>query len=113
MNYISTRGRAGRHSFEDVLLAGLAGDGGLFLPEVWPSFAPGFLESLAGRPYEDVAVEVMLPFLGGAIGREDFTRLVRDAYARFAHKAVTPLVQLDQKTWLLELFHGPTLAFKD
>ncbi len=113
MNYISTRGRAGHHSFEDVLLAGLAGDGGLFVPDVWPSFPTGFLESLAGRPYEDVAVEVMLPFLGGAIGREDFTRLVHDAYARFAHKAVTPLVQLDQKTWLMELFHGPTLAFKD
>ena len=113
MNYISTRGRSGLHSFEDVLLAGLAGDGGLFVPDVWPSFAPGFLESLAGRPYEDVAVEVMLPFLGGAISREDFTVLVRDAYSRFAHKAVTPLVQLDQKTWLMELFHGPTLAFKD
>lgn len=113
MNYISTRGQAGVHSFEDVLLAGLAPDGGLFVPETWPSFAPGFLESLAGKPYEDAAVEIMLPFLGDAISREDFTALVRDAYARFAHKAVTPLIQLDQQTWLMELFHGPTLAFKD
>jgi threonine synthase len=113
MNYISTRGQTGVHSFEDVLLAGLAPDGGLFVPETWPSFAPGFLESLAGKSYEDAAVEIMLPFLGDAISREDFTALVRDAYARFAHKAVTPLIQLDQQTWLMELFHGPTLAFKD
>ena len=71
MNYISTRGQAGTHSFEDVLLAGLANDGGLFVPETWPTFAPGFLESLSGKPYEEVAVEVMLPFLGDAISRED------------------------------------------
>ncbi len=64
MNYISTRGRAGVRSFEDVLLAGLASDGGLFVPETWPSFAPGFLEGLAGKSYQEVAVEVMLPFLG-------------------------------------------------
>ena len=113
MNYISTRGEGGVHSFEDVLLAGLAHDGGLFVPQSWPHFAPGFLESLNGKPYEEVAVAVMLPFLGDAISREEFTILVRDAYARFAHKAVTPLIQLDQKTWLMELFHGPTLAFKD
>lgn len=113
MKYVSTRGRSGALSFEDVLLAGLAPDGGLFVPEVWPTFPPSFFESLAGRPYEDAAVEIMLPFLGGAIDREDFTALVHEAYARFAHKAVTPLIELDQKTWLLELFHGPTLAFKD
>jgi threonine synthase len=113
MNYISTRGKSGRHSFEDVLLAGLAPDGGLFVPERWPQFGPDVFARLAGRPYAEVAVEVMLPFLGDAISQEDFTALVRDAYGRFAHQAVTPLVQLDQQTWLLELFHGPTLAFKD
>jgi threonine synthase len=113
MNYISTRGRSGVHSFEDVLLAGLAPDGGLFVPETWPTFAPGFLDSLAGKSYQDAAVEIMLPFLGDTISREDFTALVGEAYARFAHKAVTPLIQLDQRTWLMELFHGPTLAFKD
>ncbi len=113
MKYVSTRGQSGSHSFEDVLLTGLAPDGGLFVPETWPTFAPGFLESLAGKPYEDAAVEIMLPFLGDAVSREEFTGLVRDAYARFAHRAVTPLIQLDQKTWLMELFHGPTLAFKD
>ena len=113
MNYVSTRGKAGVHGFEDVLLTGLAGDGGLFVPETWPAFAPGLLESLAGMPYQLAAVEVMLPFLGDAIGRNEFAGLVRAAYARFDHKAVTPLVQFDQRTWLMELFHGPTLAFKD
>jgi threonine synthase len=111
--YISTRGNAGRKSFEDVLLAGLAPDGGLFVPETWPQFAPGFLESLAGMDYAEAAVEIMLPFLGGAIDRDSFAELARESYARFNHQAVTPLIQLDQRTWLLELFHGPTLAFKD
>jgi threonine synthase len=113
MKYVSTRGKSGSRSFEDVLLAGLANDGGLFVPETWPTFAPGFLESLAGKSYQEVAVEVMLPFLGNSITRAEFTLLVDAAYARFAHQAITPLIQLDQKTWLMELFQGPTLAFKD
>jgi threonine synthase len=113
MNYVSTRGGAGRRGFEAVLLAGLAEDGGLFVPEQWPEFAPGFLESLAGVPYADAAAEIMLPFLGGTIDRDDFIALSRTAYGRFDHAAITPLVQIDQRHWLLELFHGPTLAFKD
>ena len=113
MRYVSTRGQAGTQSFEDVLLAGLAGDGGLFVPETWPSFAPGVLEGLAGKSYQEAAVEVMLPFLGDSISRAEFAGLVDAAYARFAHQAVTPLIQLDQKIWLMELFQGPTLAFKD
>jgi threonine synthase len=113
MKYVSTRGQVGAKSFEDVLLAGLAGDGGLFVPETWPTFAPGFLEGLAGKTYQEVAVGVMLPFLGDSIGRAEFTKLVAAAYSRFAHQAVTPLIQLDQKIWLMELFQGPTLAFKD
>ena len=111
--YVSTRGGVGKRDFESVLLAGLAEDGGLFVPDEWPSFASGFLESLVGLPYAEAATEIMLPFLGGAIDRTSFSVLVRDAYSRFAHTAVTPLVQLDQRNWLLELFHGPTLAFKD
>jgi threonine synthase len=113
MNYISTRGKAGTHGFEDVLLAGLAGDGGLFVPQTWPSFAPGFLEGLAGKSYQEAAVEVMLPFLGDTISRAEFASLVDAAYTRFAHQAVTPLLQLNQRIWLMELFQGPTLAFKD
>ncbi len=111
--YISTRGGSGRQSFEDVLLAGLAPDGGLFVPETWPQFAPGLLESLAARPYADAAVEIVLPFVGDTIDRGSLRALSHDAYGRFAHEAVTPLIQLDQRNWLLELFHGPTLAFKD
>ena len=113
MNYLSTRGGADRPDFEQALLTGLAVDGGLLVPETWPIFPPGFLEGLAGRPYADAAVDIMLPFLGDCIDRESFAALAQDAYARFDHAAVTPLVQLDQRLWLLELFHGPTLAFKD
>lgn len=113
MNYLSTRGGADRQDFEGALLTGLAADGGLLVPERWPQFAPGFLEGLAGKPYAEAAVEIMLPFLGKAIDRDSFAALAQDAYARFDHAAVTPLLQLDQHLWLMELFHGPTLAFKD
>jgi threonine synthase len=113
MKYASTRGGSAPRDFEQVLLAGLAPDGGLFVPEAWPQFRPGFLESLAGMGYADAAVEIMLPFLGGAIDRANFAALVRQAYSRFDHAAITPLIQLDQRIWLMELFHGPTLAFKD
>ncbi|WP_431861177.1 threonine synthase [Azospirillum sp.] len=113
MRYISTRGAAPALGFEDVLLTGLARDGGLYVPETWPQFTADDIRALRGLPYSEVAVRVMLPFLGGAISESDFRALVRDAYATFDHDAVTPLVQLDQRTWVLELFHGPTLAFKD
>jgi threonine synthase len=83
------------------------------VPQAWPGFAPGFLEGLAGKTYQEAAVEVMLPFVGDTISRAEFAKLVDAAYARFAHQAVTPLIQLDQKIWLMELFQGPTLAFKD
>jgi threonine synthase len=112
-SYISTRGASGRRGFEDVLLAGLAPDGGLFVPETWPAFRPGQLEALAGRDYADAAAEIMQVFVGDAIDPAEFAALARHAYARFAHKAVTPLIQIDQLLWLMELFHGPTLAFKD
>ncbi len=113
MRYISTRGAAPALGFEDVLLTGLARDGGLYVPEAWPTLSADDIRSLRGLPYSEVAVRVMLPFLGGAITEEAFRALVTDAYAGFDHAAVTPLVQLDQRTWVLELFHGPTLAFKD
>lgn len=99
--------------FEDVLLAGLARDGGLYLPETWPRLSPEMIASFAGRPFHEVAVEVMAPFVGEAILREDLTGMAQQAYAGFGHRAVTPLVQIDRDTWVLELFHGPTLAFKD
>ena len=99
--------------FEDVLLAGLARDGGLFVPETWPTLLPETIESFAGKSFADVAVEVVLPFTGGAISRADLTQMAGEAYARFDHPNVTPLTQIDENRWILELFHGPTLAFKD
>ncbi len=113
MRYISTRGAAPVLGFEETLLAGLARDGGLYVPESWPTFSADELRALAGLPYPELAARVMLPFLGGALEPDAFSALVADAYASFDHAAVTPLVQLDSGLWLLELFHGPTLAFKD
>jgi threonine synthase len=112
LRYVSTRGAAPALDFADTLLAGLATDGGLYVPEAWPRLgrAPA---AKAMRPYADVAVEVMWPFVAGTIDRGDFARIVADSYAVFAHPDVTPLVDLGDGHWLLELFHGPTLAFKD
>ena len=113
MQYISTRGDAPVLNFEEVLLAGLATDGGLYVPKEWPQLDAKTLKSLQSKTYQEIAVEVMLPFVGDTFDRETFTRLVNTAYGRFAHDAVVPLKQLDSSTWLMELFHGPTLAFKD
>lgn len=113
MNYISTRGRAPILGFEDVLLAGLARDGGLYVPDQWPVLPRDTIASFAGRPFSDVAVEVILPFTGGALTRSQLRAMAEDAYASFDHPATTPLVQIDPQTFVLELFHGPTLAFKD
>lgn len=108
MKYVSTRGRADELGFADVLLAGLATDGGLYVPERWPTLAPS-----AGRTYVDRAVEVMLPFVAPDIDEITLTHLCTEAYATFRHDAVVPLVQTGQGEWVQELFHGPTLAFKD
>jgi threonine synthase len=113
VRYLSTRGEASELGFDDALLAGLARDGGLYLPRTWPRLAPDQIAGFAGRPFAEVATAVLEPFVGNAIPREEVLALARDAYARFGHPAVTPLVQLDRSLWALELFHGPTLAFKD
>ncbi len=113
MKYISTRGRAPVLGFEDVLLAGLARDGGLYLPESWPVLSRETIASFAGRPFADVAVEVISPFTGGAVTRAQLKAMAEAAYGSFGHPATTPLVQIDPQTFVLELFHGPTLAFKD
>ncbi|HUI19117.1 MAG TPA: threonine synthase [Alphaproteobacteria bacterium] len=113
MRYISTRGQAPALAFDDVLLAGLARDGGLYVPEAWPSFSLAELKALGGLDYGELARRVMLPFLGGTIAEADFAKLVDEAYAGFDDKAIVPLKQLGQGEWLMELFHGPTLAFKD
>ena len=113
MRYISTRGDAPILEFDEVLLAGLAEDGGLYVPESWPQLKADDLRTLRGLPYAETAVRIMTPFLGGRIDAAAFEGLVHDAYAQFDHPAVAPLRQLDANLWLLELFHGPTLAFKD
>ncbi|MEX2407799.1 MAG: threonine synthase, partial [Rhodovibrionaceae bacterium] len=113
MRYISTRGQAPALSFDEVLLAGLASDGGLYLPESWPQLDAAALRGLAGQPYAEVAFRVMWPFVEGSLEEADFRRIVADSYAGFRHKAVAPLKQLESGLWLQELFHGPTLAFKD
>jgi threonine synthase len=95
------------------MLAGLARDGGLYVPEAWPSLDAGAIAGLAGRPYAEAAVEVIRPFVGDAISEHDLARMAREAYGTFRHPAVAPLMQYGVNDFLLELFHGPTLAFKD
>jgi threonine synthase len=95
------------------MLAGLARDGGLYVPEAWPRLEAGAIAAFAGRSYAEVAVEVIRPFIGDSIGEADLARMAREAYGNFRHPAVAPLVQLGVNTFALELFHGPTLAFKD
>lgn len=111
--YISTRGEAPTLGFCDVLLTGLARDGGLYVPQVWPQLSPATIASFAGRPYWEVAVEVIKPFVGGEISDADLGRMAQEAYATFRHPAVVPLDQIAPNQFVLELFHGPTLAFKD
>jgi len=113
LRYISTRGEAPSASFTDVLLAGLARDGGLYVPESWPQISAMSIEGFKGKPYADVAVEIIKPFVDGTIADTDLARMVREAYATFDHPAVAPLHELKSGEYLLELFHGPTLAFKD
>jgi threonine synthase len=113
MNYVSTRGRAPRLGFEETMLAGLARDGGLYVPETWPHLDAGAIEALSGQPYDRVAFRVMRPFLGDAFSDEEFEGIIARAYASFGHVARCPLVQIGPNDWLMELFHGPTLAFKD
>src|SRR5476651_1358734 len=113
MRYVSTRGEAPELDFVEVMLAGLARDGGLYVPVSWPTLGRAAIAGLAGRPYAEVAVEVMRPFVGDSISQADLARMAREAYGTFRHPATAPLVQLGDSLFVLELFHGPTLAFKD
>src|SRR3569623_630886 len=113
MQYVSTRGSAPALDFDGATLAGLAADGGLYVPAEWPKFSAEEIEAFAGLPYPELAAKVMLPFVGHSLTEAKLLELSRQAYARYAHDAVTPLTQLTEQHWLLELFHGPTLAFKD
>ena len=112
MRYLSTRGRGSESGFVDVLLAGLADDGGLYVPAAWPQL-PSAAELDAATGYADTARRVISPFVGDDIAPADLARLCDEAYSAFGHPAVVPLVQIDARQWLAELFHGPTLSFKD
>ncbi len=113
MRYISTRGQAPSLSFEDVLLTGLASDGGLYVPETLPQFSHEEIASWSKLNYADLAHKILLPFVEADVSSSELKVMVDETYAGFNHKAVAPLVQLDKNEWVLELFHGPTLAFKD
>ncbi len=113
MKYVSTRGLAPILGFKDVLLSGLARDGGLYVPETWPELSAETIAEMVGQPYAEVAKTVLFPFVEGEIEKSAFDTMVDEAYASFHHPAVAPMVQLNENHWLLELFHGPTLAFKD
>jgi threonine synthase len=113
LRYVSTRGGVSTCGFEDALFAGLAGDGGLYLPERWPRLERDELAGLQGAPYQEVAARVLAPFVGDDLGEAELRALIARACASFDHAAIAPLRQLWPNTWLLELFHGPTLAFKD
>ncbi len=113
MKYISTRGTAPILGFEEAMLTGLARDGGLYLPETIPQMSPGEIAALAGLSYEEAAFRVMRPYIGDAFTDAEFEQIIARAYAGFTHAARAPLVQLGPGHHLLELFHGPTLAFKD
>jgi len=113
MKYVSTRGRAPTLGFEDAMLTGLAHDGGLYVPETVPVMNADEIAALAGLSYEEMALRVMRPFIGDAFPDGEFGKIVRHAYAGFGHDARAPLRQLGPNLFLLELFHGPTLSFKD
>jgi len=113
VHYVSTRGEAPPLDFVEVTLAGLARDGGLYVPESWPKLSHQDIGKFSGRPYAEVALEVIRPFVGDAIALTELSRMVREAYDTFRHPAIVPIVQLGANNFMLELFHGPTLAFKD
>src|SRR5262245_57890656 len=112
MRYISTRGGASAE-FGDVLLGGPAADGGLYLPDAWPRLSEGEIAAFAKLPYAEVAFRVMRPFVAGAFDNAEFRADIDAAYGTFTHKDVVPVVKLGSDRFLLELFHGPTFAFKD
>ncbi|HAT08404.1 MAG TPA: threonine synthase [Rhodobiaceae bacterium] len=113
MKYISTRGEAPILGFEDALLAGLARDGGLYVPECWPNLSEAMIASFSDKSFAEIAVDVLHPFMADDVPRDRLSEIVNEAYAGFEHEAVTPLTDLGGGQYFLELYHGPTLAFKD
>ena len=113
MRYISTRGEGEESNFEEVLLSGLATDGGLYVPKIWPTIEHDEQETFSQMSYQEIAFSVMRRFTGDTFSDHEFRKMINAAYSGFDHKSICPLVQLSENHFLLELFHGPTLAFKD
>ncbi len=113
MKYISTRGQAPALNFEEVVLTGLAPDGGLYVPETLPEFSQEEIASWADLSYEELAFKIMAPFVSGAVSDAELKQIISEAYSTFRHNAIAPLVQTGHNEWILEWFQGPTLAFKD
>ncbi|MEZ5891593.1 MAG: threonine synthase [Parvularculaceae bacterium] len=113
MKYVSTRGLAPAVDFESAMLAGLAPDGGLYMPDVWPQVSEADARAIGAKPYADAAAEILSLFTGDAFDLKTLRAMTADAYGSFASKDVAPLVKVGAEDWMLELFHGPTLAFKD
>ena len=113
MKYISTRGEAPALDFEQALLTGMADDGGLYVPASLPQFSAQEIAAMAGKSYPELALQIIRPFVDGCIPERDLAAIIDDCYRGFRHESVAPLVQLTANEWVLELFHGPTLAFKD
>ena len=113
MKYISTRGTAPILEFDDVLLAGLGRDGGLYVPESWPQFDAAKLEQLEALSYSQLAFEIIKPFVGDSVTDEDLKRILEGAYTNFNTEEAVALKEIGENEYLLELFHGPTIAFKD
>jgi threonine synthase len=113
MKYISTRGQAPALDFEQVLLTGLASDGGLYVPETLPTFSAADIEAMAAMDYPQLAERIIAPFVDDCVPAPELRAILQETYAEFRHNAVAPMVQIASNQWVLELFHGPTLAFKD
>ena len=113
MKYVSTRGEDNKLKFEEVMLNGLARDGGLYLPERFPVFSLDKIQSFIGKSYYEIAVEVFLPFVGTELNKEELYFLAENSYSNFSNDKIAPLKRLNDNLHVLELFHGPTLAFKD
>jgi len=112
MKYVSTRGKAPDLNFEEAMLTGLARDGGLYVPEEYPLLSAQQISSFSTKSYEEVAFEIMKPFIGDTFSDDEFKRIIKSAYSGFSHRAKCPMVQLSENHFLLELFHGPTWHLK-
>ena len=113
MRYISTRGKSPKLNFDQVVLTGLATDNGLYLPENWPCFNKREILGFQNCSYSEIVYRTVLPFMGDSIPKKIFRRIINKSYKKFRHEEIAPLFKIEKALWMMELFHGPSLAFKD